>query len=72
MRQSTVDMLDSVGLGVDEVRDIVLRALAEDLGPDGLDVTSAATVASEARTVFSRWRAAAWSCQKPRFAGARG
>jgi nicotinate-nucleotide pyrophosphorylase (carboxylating) len=47
MRQSTVDMLVSVGLDVDEVRDIVLRALAEDLGPGGVDVTSAATIPAE-------------------------
>jgi len=47
MRQSTVDMLVSVGLDVDEVHDIVLRALAEDLGPDGVDVTSAATIPAE-------------------------
>jgi nicotinate-nucleotide pyrophosphorylase (carboxylating) len=40
-------MLASVGLGVDEVRDIVLRALAEDLGPGGIDVTSAATIPAE-------------------------
>jgi nicotinate-nucleotide pyrophosphorylase (carboxylating) len=47
MKQSTVDMLVSVGLAVDEVHDIVLRALAEDLGPDGVDVTSAATIPAE-------------------------
>jgi len=47
MRQSTVDMLVSVGLDVDEVHDIVLRALAEDLGPDGVDVTSAATIPAD-------------------------
>jgi nicotinate-nucleotide pyrophosphorylase (carboxylating) len=29
------------------VHDVVLRALAEDLGPDGLDVTSAATIPAE-------------------------
>jgi nicotinate-nucleotide pyrophosphorylase (carboxylating) len=44
MNQSTVDALLADGLDVAEVHDIVLRALAEDLGPDGLDVTSAATI----------------------------
>jgi nicotinate-nucleotide pyrophosphorylase (carboxylating) len=40
-------MLVSVGLDVDEVHDIALRALAEDLRPDGVDVTSAATIPAE-------------------------
>jgi nicotinate-nucleotide pyrophosphorylase (carboxylating) len=47
MRQSTVDMLVPVGLDPVAVQDIVLRALAEDLGPAGLDVTSVATIPAE-------------------------
>ncbi|HEY2674885.1 MAG TPA: carboxylating nicotinate-nucleotide diphosphorylase [Rugosimonospora sp.] len=47
MNQSTVDALVADGLDVAEVHDIVLRALAEDLGPDGLDVTSVATIPAE-------------------------
>jgi nicotinate-nucleotide pyrophosphorylase (carboxylating) len=47
MNQSTVDSLTADGLDVAEVNDIVLRALAEDLGPDGLDVTSVATIPAE-------------------------
>ena len=47
MRQSTVDALELVGLEVVAVQDIVLRALAEDLGPSGLDVTSVATIPAE-------------------------
>jgi nicotinate-nucleotide pyrophosphorylase (carboxylating) len=44
MRQSTVDLLESAGLDVAAVEDIVLRALAEDLGPAAVDVTSVATI----------------------------
>jgi nicotinate-nucleotide pyrophosphorylase (carboxylating) len=47
MRQSTMDMLDSAGLDPVAVQDIVLRALAEDLGPSGVDVTSVATIPAE-------------------------
>jgi nicotinate-nucleotide pyrophosphorylase (carboxylating) len=47
MNQSTVDALVADGLDVAEVHDIVLRALAEDLGPDGVDVTSAATIPAD-------------------------
>lgn len=47
MNQSTVDALTAAGLDVAEVHDIVLRALAEDLGPDGLDVTSVATIPAD-------------------------
>jgi nicotinate-nucleotide pyrophosphorylase (carboxylating) len=47
MRQSTMDMLDSAGLDPAAVQDIVLRALAEDLGPSGVDVTSVATIPAE-------------------------
>ncbi len=47
MRQSTVDMLAAAGLDATEVQDIVRRALAEDLGPAGLDVTSVATIPQE-------------------------
>ena len=47
MNQSTVDALTAAGLAVNEVHDIVLRALAEDLGPEGLDVTSVATIPAE-------------------------
>lgn len=44
MRSSTVDELRSVGLDPVEVERIVRTALAEDLGPAGIDVTSAATI----------------------------
>jgi nicotinate-nucleotide pyrophosphorylase (carboxylating) len=47
MRQSTVDMLAAAGLDPAEVHDIVLRALAEDLGPAGVDVTSVSTIPVE-------------------------
>jgi nicotinate-nucleotide pyrophosphorylase (carboxylating) len=47
MRQSTVDALELAGLEVAAVQDVVLRALAEDLGPDGIDVTSVATIPAE-------------------------
>ncbi|GAA5196904.1 carboxylating nicotinate-nucleotide diphosphorylase [Rugosimonospora acidiphila] len=47
MNQSTVDALTADGLDVAEVQDIVRRALAEDLGPDGVDVTSVATIPAE-------------------------
>ncbi len=47
MNQSTVDALTAAGLDAAEVHDIVLRALAEDLGPDGLDVTSVATIPAD-------------------------
>lgn len=47
MRQSTVDALEVAGLEVVAVQDIVTRALAEDLGPDGVDVTSVATIPAE-------------------------
>jgi nicotinate-nucleotide pyrophosphorylase (carboxylating) len=40
-------MLVPVGLDPAAVQDIVLRALAEDLGPAGLDVTSVATIPAE-------------------------
>jgi nicotinate-nucleotide pyrophosphorylase (carboxylating) len=39
--------LESNGLDPFAVRDIVRRALAEDLGPDGLDVTSVATIPAD-------------------------
>jgi nicotinate-nucleotide pyrophosphorylase (carboxylating) len=42
-----MDMLVPVGLDPVTVQDIVLRALAEDLGPAGLDVTSAATIPAQ-------------------------
>jgi nicotinate-nucleotide pyrophosphorylase (carboxylating) len=47
MRQSTVDLLVPLGLDPAAVQDIVLRALAEDLGPAGLDVTSVATIPAQ-------------------------
>ncbi|MBO0870319.1 MAG: carboxylating nicotinate-nucleotide diphosphorylase [Micromonosporaceae bacterium] len=47
MRPSTVDALVAVGLDPGEVEQIVRRALAEDLGPDWLDVTSVATVPAD-------------------------
>jgi nicotinate-nucleotide pyrophosphorylase (carboxylating) len=40
----TIAALEAVGLPPDAVADIVTRTLAEDLGPDFLDVTSAATI----------------------------
>jgi nicotinate-nucleotide pyrophosphorylase len=40
----TVDLLREAGLEAPAVVDLVRRALAEDLGPDGLDVTSVATI----------------------------
>jgi nicotinate-nucleotide pyrophosphorylase (carboxylating) len=39
-----VDLLEKAGLDPAEVARIVRTALAEDLGPDGLDVTSVATI----------------------------
>lgn len=44
MNQSTAARLRPVGLDPEAVHEIVARALAEDLGPDRLDVTSAATI----------------------------
>ena len=44
MRTSTVDALRAVGLDPAEVARVVGGALAEDLGPDRLDVTSTATI----------------------------
>jgi nicotinate-nucleotide pyrophosphorylase (carboxylating) len=44
MRQSIVDELAALGLDPAAVADIVDRALAEDLGPERLDVTSVATI----------------------------
>ncbi|MGH3737588.1 MAG: carboxylating nicotinate-nucleotide diphosphorylase [Micromonosporaceae bacterium] len=47
MKQSTVDALEAAGLQPAAVEAIVGTALAEDLGPDGLDVTSRATIPPE-------------------------
>ena len=47
MTPSTVESLAYAGLDVAEVTRIVRTALAEDLGPDGLDVTSMATIPSD-------------------------
>jgi nicotinate-nucleotide pyrophosphorylase (carboxylating) len=44
MRPSTVDALVSGGLDPTDVTRVVRTALDEDLGPDGLDVTSRATI----------------------------
>lgn len=44
MRPSTVDAVVAAGLDPTEVTRIIRSALAEDLGPEGLDVTSRATV----------------------------
>ncbi|GIJ21820.1 carboxylating nicotinate-nucleotide diphosphorylase [Micromonospora lutea] len=44
MTDETERMLRAAGLDPDQVRRIIENALAEDLGPDGLDVTSAATI----------------------------
>jgi nicotinate-nucleotide pyrophosphorylase (carboxylating) len=47
MRRSTVDLLADAGLDPAPVERIVRAALAEDLGPDGLDVTSVATIPAD-------------------------
>lgn len=47
MKLSTVESLRAAGLGPVAVEDIVRRALAEDLGPEGLDVTSVATIPAD-------------------------
>jgi nicotinate-nucleotide pyrophosphorylase (carboxylating) len=47
VNRQTVEALRADGLPVAEVEDIVRRALTEDLGPDGLDVTSVATIPAE-------------------------
>ena len=47
MTPSTVDTLRAEGLDPATVAEIVERALAEDLGPDRLDVTSVATIPAE-------------------------
>ncbi|WBB55419.1 carboxylating nicotinate-nucleotide diphosphorylase [Verrucosispora sp. WMMD573] len=44
MTSETVRLLRAAGLDPDQVRRIVENALIEDLGPDGLDVTSVATI----------------------------
>ncbi|WP_432983839.1 carboxylating nicotinate-nucleotide diphosphorylase [Dactylosporangium sp. CA-233914] len=44
MRIQTESELRKVGLDPEAVEDIVRRTLTEDLGPDGLDVTSVATI----------------------------
>ncbi|TDB70976.1 carboxylating nicotinate-nucleotide diphosphorylase [Micromonospora sp. KC721] len=44
MRQSTEQALLAGGLDPERVRQVVVDALAEDLGPDFLDVTSVATI----------------------------
>jgi nicotinate-nucleotide pyrophosphorylase (carboxylating) len=44
MKPETVAALTAVGLPPEAVADLVRRTLTEDLGPDGLDVTSAATI----------------------------
>lgn len=47
MKPSTIDSLVAAGLDPTEVVRTVKAALAEDLGPDGLDVTSAATIPAD-------------------------
>jgi nicotinate-nucleotide pyrophosphorylase (carboxylating) len=47
MRQETADRLAKLGLDPAEVRRVIETALAEDLGPQRLDVTSAATIPAE-------------------------
>ncbi|HWB38157.1 MAG TPA: carboxylating nicotinate-nucleotide diphosphorylase, partial [Rugosimonospora sp.] len=49
MSAETVADLTAVGLPAGEVEEIVRRTLAEDLGPDGLDVTSVATIPADQR-----------------------
>lgn len=47
LSQSTVDALVPAGLDAAAVADVVRRALAEDLGPDGRDVTTLATIGED-------------------------
>ncbi len=47
LKPSTVDGLRAGGLDPASVAEIVERALAEDLGPDALDVTSVATIPAD-------------------------
>lgn len=47
MRMSTAEALRAVGLDPVAVERVVRGALAEDLGPDGLDVTSVATIPAD-------------------------
>jgi nicotinate-nucleotide pyrophosphorylase (carboxylating) len=47
VKQSVVDALLADGLDPAEVQRIVRGALAEDVGPDGLDVTTVATIPAE-------------------------
>ena len=47
MRQQTEAELRKVGLDPAAVEEIVRRTLTEDLGPDGVDVTSVATIPAE-------------------------
>ncbi len=51
MKPTTVDDLVACGLDPTEVVRTVRAALAEDLGPDGVDVTSQATVPADQRDV---------------------
>jgi nicotinate-nucleotide pyrophosphorylase (carboxylating) len=51
MTQSTIDSLRAAGLDPGVVASIVDRALAEDLGPDWLDVTSVATIPADQTNV---------------------
>src|SRR5690606_8289945 len=44
MKPSTVDAIVAAGLDPTEVTRVIRVALAEDLGPDGVDVTSRATI----------------------------
>ncbi|MBQ1050961.1 carboxylating nicotinate-nucleotide diphosphorylase [Micromonospora sp. C51] len=44
MTSETVRLLRAAGLDPEQVRRIIENALVEDLGPDGLDVTSVATI----------------------------
>ena len=47
MRPSTVDALVAAGLDPTEVSRVIRVALEEDLGPDGIDVTSRATIPAD-------------------------
>jgi nicotinate-nucleotide pyrophosphorylase (carboxylating) len=44
MKRATADAIRAEGIDPDEVERIVTTALTEDLGPDGIDVTSVATI----------------------------
>lgn len=48
----TIDVVAAAGLAPREVEDLVARALSEDIGGDGVDVTTVATVPADQRGVL--------------------